>query len=228
MIELSLIQKIIVCVPPILLAVTLHEVAHGWMAKICGDQTAFMLGRLSLNPIKHIDPVGTVLVPTLMALTTGFIFGWAKPVPVAFNKLRNPKKDMAKVALAGPGANLIMMIIWVILLKLALLLPESMSSGTLPLFYMASVGVYINCILMVLNLLPLPPLDGSRILASYLPGPLAYKFSKIEPYGLIILMALMFLGFLGTILLPIVNTVMDLFSSFAGINISRLVYMLFS
>ncbi len=228
MIELSLIQKIIVCVPPILLAVTLHEVAHGWMAKMYGDRTAEMLGRLSLNPIKHIDPIGTVLLPAFMAITTGFIFGWAKPVPVSFNNLRNPKKDMAKVALAGPGANLIMMILWVIFLKIALLLPESMSNLSVPLLYMASVGVYINCILMVLNLLPLPPLDGSRILASFLPGPLAYKFSKIEPYGLIILMALLFLGFLGKVLLPAVNAVMGLFSSFAGIDISRLVYILFS
>ena len=228
MIELTLIQKIIVCVPPILLAVTLHEVAHGWMAKMCGDRTAEMLGRLSLNPIKHIDPIGTVLLPAFMAVTTGFIFGWAKPVPVAFNNLRNPKKDMAKVALAGPGANLIMMILWVIFLKIALLLPESMSSLSIPLLYMAAVGVYINCILMVLNLLPLPPLDGSRILASILPNPLAYKFSKIEPYGLIILMALLFLGLLGKVLLPVVSAVMSLFSSVAGIEISRLVYMLFS
>ncbi len=228
MIELNLIQKIIVCVPPILLAVTLHEVAHGWMAKMYGDRTAEMLGRLSLNPIKHIDPIGTVLLPAFMAITTGFIFGWAKPVPVAFNNLRNPKKDMAKVALAGPGANLIMMILWVIFLKIALLLPASISWLSIPLLYMASVGVYINCILMVLNLLPLPPLDGSRILASFLPNPLAYKFSKIEPYGLIILMALLFLGFLGKVLLPVVNAVMGLFSSVAGIDISRLVYMLFS
>ena len=228
MIELTLIQKIIVAVPPILLAVTLHEVAHGWMAKLYGDRTAEMLGRLSLNPIKHIDPIGTVLLPAFMAITTGFIFGWAKPVPVAFNNLRNPKKDMAKVALAGPGANLIMMILWVIFLKIALLLPESMSSLSIPLLYMAAVGVYINCILMVLNLLPLPPLDGSRILASILPNPLAYKFSKIEPYGLIILMALLFLGFLGKVLLPVVNAVMGMFSSVAGIDISRLVYMLFS
>ena len=227
MIELSLIQKIIICVPPILLAVTLHEVAHGWMAKLHGDRTAEMLGRLSLNPIKHIDPLGTIILPALMAFTTGFIFGWAKPVPISFNNLRNPKKDMAKVALAGPGANLIMMILWVLLLKIALLLPESMNQLSLPLLYMTSVGVYINCILMVLNLLPLPPLDGSRILASYLPRPLAYKFSLLEPYGLIVLMALLFLGILGTILLPVVIFVMSLFSSFAGIDISNLVYILF-
>ena len=129
MIELSLIQKIIVAVPPILLAVTLHEVAHGWMAKLYGDRTAEMLGRLSLNPIKHIDPIGTIILPAFMALTTGFIFGWAKPVPVSFKDLRNPKKDMAKVALAGPGANLIMMILWVLILKVVLLLPGSSTNG---------------------------------------------------------------------------------------------------
>lgn len=228
MLELSIIQKIIVFVPPILLAVTLHEVAHGWMAKFYGDRTAEMLGRLSLNPIKHIDPLGTIIVPALMVMTTGFIFGWAKPVPISFNNLRNPKKDMAKVAIAGPGANFLMMIIWEIILKIALILPESMHWLSLPLVYMAAVGVYINCILMVLNLLPLPPLDGSRIVTSYLPGPVAYKFSLLEPYGLIILLALLFLGILGKILLPAIYVVMGLFSSFVGIDISNLVYNLFS
>jgi len=228
MIELSLIQKIIVCVPPILLAVTLHEVAHGWMAKLYGDRTPEMMGRLSLNPIKHIDPIGTVLLPAFMAITTGFIFGWAKPVPISFDHLRHPKKDMAKVALAGPGANLIMMILWVVILKIILALPSSLNWLSVPLLYMSAVGVYINCILMVLNLLPVPPLDGSRVLASYLPNSMAYKFSKIEPYGMIILVALLFLGLLGIILLPVINAVMGLFSSIAGIDISRLVYILFS
>lgn len=228
MFELSLIQKIIVCVPPILLAVTLHEVAHGWVAKLYGDRTAEMLGRLSLNPIKHIDPIGTVVVPTLMALSTGFIFGWAKPVPVSFRDLNNPKKDMAKVAIAGPAANLVMMIIWTIILKIILFLPESMQWIKVPMVFMSCVGVYINCILMVLNLLPLPPLDGGRILAAYLPGPWAYQFSRIEPLGLVILMALMFMGFLGQVMLPIVNAIILVFSSFVGIEISRLVYILFS
>ncbi len=228
MTELSLIQKIIVCVPPILLAVTLHEVAHGWMARVYGDHTAEMMGRLSLNPIKHIDPMGTILVPTLMAITTGFIFGWAKPVPVAFNRLRNPKKDMAKVALAGPGANLVMMVLWVVLLKIALVMPGSVQWVSIPLAYMSAVGVYINCILMVLNLLPLPPLDGSRVLTSWLPAPLDMKFSKIEPYGLLILLALLFLGILGKILMPAIDLVMGLFSSFVGINILNIVYILFT
>lgn len=228
MFELSLIQKIIVCVPPILLAVTLHEVAHGWVAKLCGDRTAYMLGRLSLNPIKHIDPIGTIVVPTLMALSTGFIFGWAKPVPVSFRDLKNPKKDMAKVAIAGPAANLVMMIIWTIILKIILFLPESMQWIKVPMVFMSCVGVYINCILMVLNLLPLPPLDGGRILAAYLPGPWAYQFSRIEPLGLVILMVLMFMGFLGQVMLPVVNAIILVFSSFVGIEISRLVYILFS
>ncbi len=228
MFELSLIQKIIVCVPPILLAVTLHEVAHGWMAKLHGDRTAEMLGRLSLNPIKHIDPIGTIAVPALMAISTGYIFGWAKPVPVSFRDLNSPKKDMAKVALAGPAANFIMMVIWAVILKIMLTLPQSSNWLTIPLTYMACVGVYINCILMVLNLLPLPPLDGGRILTSYLPGPLAYKFSKIEPYGLFILIGLLFLGFFGKVLTPIVEKTIGLFSNFVGIDISGLVYILFS
>lgn len=227
MIELSTIQKIIVCVPPILLAITLHEVAHGWMAKLCGDRTAEMMGRLSLNPIKHIDPIGTILLPAFVAFTTGFIFGWAKPVPVSFNQLRNPKKDMAKVALAGPGANLVMMILWVLLLKISLIMPASMEWFITPIKFMAAMGVYINCILMVLNLLPIPPLDGSRILASYLPNSLAYKFSLLERYGLIILVALMYFGVLGKVLLPLVSAVMSLFSTAAGIDIYHLVGILF-
>ena len=180
MIELSLIQKIIVCVPPILLAVTLHEVAHGWAAKLNGDRTAEMLGRLSLNPIKHIDPVGTVAVPAFLALTTGFIFGWAKPVPVSYRDLNKPKTDMAKVAVAGPAANLVMMILWVILLKIMLIMPDSLRWLCVPMIYMSCVGAYINCILMVLNLLPIPPLDGGRILTAYLPGPLAYKIQSFR------------------------------------------------
>ncbi len=228
MIELSLIQKIIVCVPPILLAVTLHEVAHGWMAKINGDRTAEMMGRLSLNPLKHVDPVGTIVVPALMVLSTGFIFGWAKPVPVSYNELNSPKKDMAKVAIAGPASNLIMMIIWAIILKMSLLAPNSMQWVTVPLTYMASVGVYINCIIMVLNLLPIPPLDGSRIVASYLPNSLAYQYGQMERYGVIILVALMVLGILGKVLLPLVSGITNLFSGFAGIDISDLVYILFS
>ena len=227
MLELTTVQKIIVCVPPILLAVTLHEVAHGWMAKLHGDRTAEMLGRLSLNPIKHIDPVGTILLPALMVLTTGFIFGWAKPVPITFRNLRHPKKDMARVAIAGPGANLVMMIIWALFLKISLILPASMQWISHPLVFMAGVGIYINCILMVLNLLPIPPLDGSRILASYLPGPLALKFSQVEPYGLIILIALMFLGILGKILLPLIFLIIGLFSSLTGIDIFNVINILF-
>ncbi len=228
MIELSLIQKIVVAVPPVLLAVTLHEVAHGWMARHYGDRTAEMLGRLSLNPIKHIDPIGTVVVPALMLATTGFMFGWAKPVPVAFDNLNNPKKDMAKVALAGPGANLIMMLLWVIVLKIGINLPSSMSYVSHPVIFMAAMGVYINCVLMVLNLVPIPPLDGSRVLMSYLPGPLAYQFSRIEPFGLIILMALLITNILGKILLPAVAAIIGLFTTLSGVDIFNAINILFT
>ncbi|MFK8068517.1 MAG: site-2 protease family protein [Gammaproteobacteria bacterium] len=228
MIELSLVQKIIVCVPPILLAVTLHEVAHGWVAKINGDRTAELMGRLSVNPIKHVDPVGTILLPAFLAFTTGFIFGWAKPVPVSFNDLNSPKTDMAKVAIAGPASNMVMMIIWAVVLKMSIIAPNSSQWITVPLIYMASVGVYINCIMMVLNLLPLPPLDGSRILAAYLPGPLDFKYMKLERYGIFILLALLVFTPLGGLMLSSVQSVVKLFSEFTGTDINGVVQLLFS
>lgn len=228
MFELSLIQKIIVAVPPVLLAVTLHEVAHGWAAKYFGDRTAEMLGRLSLNPIKHIDPVGTIAVPALMLATTGFMFGWAKPVPVAWDNLKRPKQDMAWVALAGPFANLIMMILWGILLKIGISMPPEMSYFSHPLVFMSAMGVYINCVLMVLNLLPLPPLDGSRVLMRLLPGPLAYKMARYEQYGLFVLMALLITGILGKILMPIVLWIVSVFVLFTGADIFTIINILFT
>lgn len=212
--ELSLIQNLIVWIPPVLLAVTLHEYGHGWMAKRLGDRTAEMMGRLTINPIKHIDPIGTVVVPAIMLMTGGFIFGWAKPVPITYQNLNNPKKDMAMVALAGPGANLIMLICWAILIKVATVLPPSV--GTM-LILMGQAGILINCILMLLNLLPIPPLDGSRILMSYLPGPLSYKLAKLEPYGLFIILGLLLTGVLGKILNPMLMGVLKLTSQIMGV-----------
>lgn len=206
MLELSLSQKIAVWALPVLFAITVHEVAHGWVARRLGDPTAFMMGRLTLNPLKHIDPVGTVLVPLVFLLLPGnFIFGWAKPVPVTWQNLRNPKRDMALVALAGPVSNLLMAIGWGVVAKLGYLLMDALPFAALPMVYMGSAGILINLILMVLNLLPLPPLDGGRVVTGILPGPLAYRFSRIEPFGFVILLALLFTGVLGQVLWPLVQ-----------------------
>lgn len=208
--EFSLIQKIIIWGIPVIFAITAHEVAHGWVAMKLGDRTAQMMGRLTLNPIKHIDPVGTILVPGLLLLAGGFIFGWAKPVPVTYQNLRKPKSDMAWVALAGPVANLIMAIIWAAVAMLGVTLHQSGFAIGEAMKYMGAAGILINTMLMILNLLPLPPLDGGRILVSLLPGPLAWKVSRIEPYGFFILVGLLYLGFIGTILHPIMNAFINL------------------
>ena len=207
MYELSLIQRIAVFALPLLFAVTVHEVAHGWAAKRLGDPTAQRLGRLTLNPIKHIDPVGTILVPGLLLVLGGFIFGWAKPVPVTWENLRHPKRDMALVAVAGPGANLVMAVIWGLVWRLGLELYGSTPGIGLPLVFMGQAGVVINAVLMVLNLLPIPPLDGGRVMTGLLPGPLAWQLSRIEPYGLFIILGLLVFGLLGRILAPAVDAV---------------------
>ena len=200
--DFNLLQKIAIGVLPVLFAITVHEVAHGWVAMRLGDRTAMMLGRLTLNPIKHIDPIGTLLIPGLMLAFSPFIFGWAKPVPVTWENLRNPKRDMALVAAAGPAANLIMTLMWAGIMKLSLLLPASLAMATQPLLYMGIIGIKINLILMVLNLLPLPPLDGSRIVSSLLPDKLSWRYSQLENYGLLIVLALLATGVLGRIIGP--------------------------
>ena len=203
----ALIQGIAVAALPVILAITLHEAAHGYAARHFGDPTAWMEGRITANPLKHIDPVGTIVVPLLILLvsTGGFLFGWAKPVPVNFGNLRNPKRDMFWVAAAGPGANLVMALFWAAILKMAWLMPENYFS--LPMAHMAKVGVGINVSLMVLNLLPLPPLDGGRIAVSLLPHGLAWKFAQLERWGFPILLVLLFTGILGAVLLPVVAIV---------------------
>ncbi len=193
--RLSQPQLISVLVIPVLFAIVVHEVAHGWVAKLLGDPTAHRLGRLSLNPIKHIDPVGTVLVPAMLLLfRTGFVFGWAKPVPITWENLRRPKRDMALVAAAGPAANLLMAIAWGLLLKISTLLPLIALWVSAPLRYMALAGILANVLLMVFNLLPIPPLDGGRVAVGLLPGPWAWRLSQLEPYGFIILIGLMISG----------------------------------
>jgi len=214
MLELTLVQKISIWVVPVVLGITVHEVAHGWIASKLGDKTAMMLGRLTLNPLKHIDPMGTILIPALLLLmNAGFIFGYAKPVPITWQNLRQPKRDMALVAAAGPLSNLLMALGWAVLIRVALLMGES---GT-ALAYMGVAGITINAILMILNLLPLPPLDGGRVMTGLLPGPWAYQFSRIEPYGFFILIGLLVTGVLGLVLWPLISLVMSMMVPVSGL-----------
>lgn len=215
--NLSTAQIILVSIIPVLFAIVLHEVAHGWTAYKLGDRTAYMLGRLSLNPIKHIDPIGTILVPALLIISVGFAFGWAKPVPIDWRNLRNPKRDTAIVALAGPAANLGMAIVWVILALIATILPESMSLLSQPLVNMAVVGVFFNILLMVFNLIPIPPTDGGRIAVSLLPAPLGNYLSRVEPFGLVLILVLMLTGILWKFIMPIIQTISQILYSFVGL-----------
>lgn len=201
--DLTIIQKFAAYSLPIIFAITVHEAAHGYAAKYFGDMTAFHLKRISLNPIRHIDPMGTIVLPALLFfLQAGFIFGWAKPVPVNFLNLRNPKKDMLWVALAGPGANLIMAIFWTIIYSNQLFFPNMAQSF---IGVMAIAGIQINIVLMVLNLLPLPPLDGGRVAVSLLPYPWSGKLAGLERYGFFILIFLLATGILGAILSPLIR-----------------------
>lgn len=202
----SLIQTIAIAAIPILFAITIHEAAHGYVARHFGDMTAYQQGRISLNPMRHIDPVGTILLPLLTLVLGGILFGWAKPVPVNFGALRHPKKDMLWVAIAGPASNFVMALGWGMLAKLAWLSPESYFAE--PLLEMAQVGIKINVVLMVLNLIPLPPLDGGRVAVSLLPHQQAYQLARIEPYGMFILIALAVTPVLGWILTPPVVAIM--------------------
>ena len=215
--ELTEIQRVVIWILPVLFAITVHEMAHGWMANKLGDPTAKMMGRVTLNPIKHIDPIGTVVLPLILMWIGGFVFGWAKPVPVTWENLRNKRRDVALVAFAGPGANIIMALMWALLLKLGDSMVTSTEWLAVPLVYMGAAGVFINLILFVLNLLPLPPLDGGRIVSSLLPGPWSYKFDRIEPYGMFILIGLVILGVLGKILLPLVFGLQSIIFSVFGL-----------
>lgn len=202
----NLISLIAISALPVIFAITLHEAAHGYAARHFGDPTAWQEGRISLNPLRHVDLWGTIILPILILIlsNTRFIFGYAKPVPVHFGKLHNPKRDMLWVAAAGPGANLVMAVGWVLILKLVLdVVPDN--AYTVPLAEMANIGVEVNLVLMVLNLLPLPPLDGGRIAVSLLPSPLAWQFSRLERFGFPILLVLLFTGVLGQILTPLVE-----------------------
>jgi Zn-dependent protease len=201
----NLIPTLAIYALPVIFAITLHEAAHGYVARHFGDPTAWQLGRISLNPLRHVDLIGTIVLPVLLLVTNaGFLFGWAKPVPVDFSRLRKPKQDMLWVAAAGPASNLVMALGWAILLKLAIILPEN--SFSLPLAEMARAGINVNAVLMLLNLLPIPPLDGGRIAVSLLPPALAWQFAKIERFGFVILLALLFFGGLDIILTPLLRS----------------------
>ena len=213
-----IIQGIAIFSLPVILAITLHEAAHGYVAKKYGDLTAYAQGRVTLNPLRHIDPMGTVIVPLLLlAVSSPYLFGWAKPVPVNFGNLRHPKRDMLWVAAAGPGANLLMAFLWALVFKLGLAIPESNFSE--PMLLMGQAGILINVILLVLNLLPLPPLDGGRIAVSLLPQRIAYRFAQIEPYGFIILLVLLFTGVLGAVIGPFILITIRLVAWLVGLQV---------
>jgi Zn-dependent protease len=205
--ELTLVQKIAVYALPVVFAITVHEAAHGYAARFFGDMTADRAGRISLNPLKHIDPIGTILLPALTLMIGGILFGWAKPVPVDFSRLRNPKRDMLWVAAAGPASNLLMALFWAFVINVSSHAPANYSE---PMALMGQAGVMINVVLMVLNLLPLPPLDGGRIAVSLLPNHLAYKFAQIERYGFIILIVLLATGILSSIMEPLIRAVINM------------------
>jgi Zn-dependent protease len=206
-VELTIVQKIAVYALPVLFAITVHEAAHGYVAKHFGDLTAEKQGRITLNPLKHIDPIGTILLPILTMMLGGILFGWAKPVPVNFANLGNPKKDMLWVAAAGPISNFIMAIFWVMMFNFSNYAPNTAVNF---LAIMSMAGISINIVLMVLNLLPMPPLDGGRIAVSLLPMPWAMKLARVERYGFPILIVLMFTGVLGYVIYPIIQLIEQL------------------
>ena len=200
-------QTLLIYIIPLLFAITLHEAAHGWVASKLGDHTARMMGRVTLDPTKHIDPIGTIAIPLVLLLSSsGFIFGWAKPVPINFNALRNGKNGMIWVALAGPGANIFMAICWLFVMIIAINMNIAL------LIEMGRIGILVNCVLAVFNLLPIPPLDGSRVISALLPNRLAYQYNQLEQYGLYILLGLMFLGGFNYLVRPWVELILGWFN----------------
>lgn len=205
---------VLLAIIPVLSAIILHEIAHGWVAKQLGDDTAARLGRLSLNPLRHIDPVGTVLVPLVMLALTPFVFGWAKPVPIDWRRLHYPRRDMILVAIAGPGSNFLMLLAWTLLAKLFVFLHPIYPAVMDLLISMCTIAILVNTILMIFNLLPLPPLDGGRVAVGLLPHRLALPLSRVEPFSFLIIVALLFSGLLGEWLYPAIATVLGWIQGF--------------
>jgi Zn-dependent protease len=216
--ELTMVQKVVVWLLPVVFAITVHEVAHGWVAKKLGDNTADRQGRLTLNPINHIDLVGTILLPGILLLTgAGFIFGWAKPVPVDPRNFKSPRQDMMYVAMAGPISNLLMALGWAIIARIGVSLSD-IEAVALPLIYSGIAGITINLVLALINFLPIPPLDGSRIVAGLLPERMAWQYYRLEPYGFYLLLFLLISGGLGLILGYPMMLMQQLFFSLAGLT----------
>lgn len=224
--ELNTMQRVAVWVIPVLFAITVHETAHGWMALRFGDPTAKMLGRLTLNPIKHIDPIGTILVPGILLMIGGFLFGWAKPVPITWENLKHPRRDMAWVAAAGPLSNLLMAAFWAVVVRLATLMGSASEGWTMFVVYVGVAGMFVNAVLMMLNLFPLPPLDGGRVASSLLPPRLSWQYGKIEPYGFPILVVLLITGMLGKILWPLITLLLSVLVPLAGLDEETMMYLL--
>jgi len=212
------IRNLAVYALPVLFAITMHNAAQAYAAKYFGDMTAFAAGRVTTNPLAHIDPIGTIVIPAVLYLTTGFAFGYAKPLPVNYGQMRNPKRDMAWVALAGPGANFLMALAWMIM---GILLQYFQVSEPFP-NKVADAGVITNLVLLALNLIPIPPMDGGRVVFSLLPHKLAYKYAKIEPYGFFILLALILLKVLSYWIYPVIQVASVLLS----VIVSPLTYLL--
>ncbi|MEK6730600.1 MAG: site-2 protease family protein [Pseudomonadota bacterium] len=212
--QLNIMQSIAVWALPVLFAVTIHEVAHGWVASKVGDKTAQLLGRVTINPFKHIDLLGTIIVPLVLLYLGGFMFGWAKPVPINPRNFHHPRRDIIWVSLAGPVSNFLMAFIWGGIGFVGKLFVAQGMSNLYPIILMGQAGIIINCILGVLNLIPLPPLDGAKIVSSLLPGKMAYQYDRIEPYGFYILVLLIVTGVLGMLLSPAVQLMNVLFRLF--------------
>jgi Zn-dependent protease len=217
MMALSPAQQFVIWSLPVLFAITMHEVAHGWVASKCGDQTAKLMGRLTLNPIKHIDPIGTILVPAVLFALGNFIFGWAKPVPVDARNLQNPRRDMIWVSLAGPLSNFIMAFIWAAAAKIGFSLVETNAWLGVPLFFMGKAGIMINLFLGLLNFIPIPPLDGSKILMSLLPPRFTPLMQKLELYSFLIIVLLAMSGILNMILMPFYQALSSLIFTLFGL-----------
>lgn len=216
--QLTTIQIVTVWILPVLFGITVHEVAHGYVAYLLGDKTAKILGRLTLNPIKHIDIIGTIIVPVVLLLLGGVILGWAKPVPVNSRNLHKPRRDMALISAAGPMANFVMIFIWAAIAKLGMILEARDFPGALAIYLMGTAGIQINLMLMLVNLLPIPQLDGGNILAGILPRKLAFQYEKIAPYSFIILLMLLAFGVLNFILQPPLRSLLNLVTGLFGIS----------